>query len=157
VAYHEASHCAAYLHLGHRFVGVSIVPHGTDWGRIEPAPAPPMPASVQFVLDRATIALAGDLGDNRHCGRLAPTEGRHVDDDLARAANLAALLTSTDAELGALMQQLKARAQRILQTPDVWHGVEAIAARLLLRRQLTHAQTVEAWQQAGPHATVPPL
>lgn len=154
VAYHEAGHAALWLATGRKFRRVTIVADDDTLGHCAMFAAPPgfrpdievTARGERNLRDTIVSLLAGELADARHCGRV-DTSTVHVGDDHARAVNLASYVVGPDEELSAYISWLSARATAQLSRFDVWAGLEAIAADLVVQRKLSYAQAAAAWHR----------
>lgn len=154
IAYHEAGHAAAHFAAGRRFRYVTIVASDEALGHCANFASPPgfrpdidvSPRGERLLRDQIVSLLAGELADTRHCGRVDGTM-LHVGDDHARAVSLASYVVGPDEELSAYINWLSARTTAQLARPDVWAGLEAIAADLVERRKLTYAEAAATWSR----------
>lgn len=153
IEFHEAGHAAVLLARGRRFRYVTIIPNGTVLGECSliapPLPDPITPAFAGYLRDRIQSSLAGEIADTLHCGRVITKGVRVGDDDLARAANMAALLTDSAPALVALVEDLMAQTRALLADPTMWRGVVALATALLQDQQLSYAEAHALWVGIG--------
>ncbi len=175
IAFHEAGHAALHILLGRRFRYVTIVPdpeQGT-LGHVRGYTSPPrfrpdIEVTVRgerYLRDVIMGLLAGELADQRHCGRtgsgsvtveVAPYGTVIVDGDEHHAVDLASYVTDEDDdELEHYLAWLNAKTKNLLARPEVWAGVESLANALLDRHRLKYAEAsdvyyagVQAWSHA---------
>jgi hypothetical protein len=169
-AWHEAGHAAAYLWLDVPIVSASIVADGESQGSVTGRPMPRFvtewvesrgsgayrspPLRVRDRIEREIIILfAGEVAQEKATGT---TEGSAVtiehsehgtvivDGDWHRVFELAEVVAPSEEELGPYLDWLLARTRGLLNQPQVWVTVEALADALLAHGRLNRRQILEA-------------
>lgn len=140
-AYHEAGHAVISHFLR---VGVKLIELGTTPGvghagmvhhykvRRNPQYLPHEVAR-PIVEPRICILLAGKVAESRFVGRAADPSSHRPDDKAA--AELAAIVTFSQAECSAYLRWLLARTRELVRM--LWASIEAVAAAVAQRGRLT--------------------
>jgi hypothetical protein len=143
-AYHEAGHAAVAVALGKRLMGVKItIGHPDHEGLRRAAPTfEPDVWDLLFEADdpdlrtRIMVYLAGRSAEQ--IARLVHgNAGDHS--DVVTAFDLASSMTADAQEAQELLDQLAAETWTLLDRPDVWAGVQRLAAELLRAPAVTGA------------------
>jgi hypothetical protein len=136
LAYHEAGHTVAALHLGQSVTRVSIVRDDPSRGVRIPS-FEPAPEASQAVADRILILLAGGAAQRvRDPGSPRTKDAK----DWPRAEALAGSSSVLEAQW--------ARAVALLETPEHWQRVDRISRALLLERVLESGQIGQLMDRA---------
>jgi hypothetical protein len=162
VAYHEAGHAVAHVMLDVPVRLATIVPEGSTLGQVEGRPMPryitawmdaggpyyeEVPLRVRDRLEREVMCIeAGGIAQAKatrtHEGTAVtmahPEFGTVVvDSDLRRIIDIVGRLSVGDGDRVPYSQWLHARTALLLDRPEVWASVEAVATALLERSQLS--------------------
>jgi hypothetical protein len=138
-AYHEAGHAVVSFALRRAVRRVSIVPGEEFLGRCTLAQAGD-PDGLPERQERARaereilVLLAGGLAE-------AKLAGRHnhagASQDIDAAFSWATRVSGSMEEAEAYLAWLRVRARHLLDVPEHWSAVEALAAELLQRREVS--------------------
>ena len=141
IAYHEAGHAvAAYVHhvAIHR---AAIIPSADFAGHVShanplrgrPIDAMTTPRDRRHMERLVIVALAGDAAQRRHAPR--SVRSWHADQDRRNAADLVSYFVGSEAQQAAYLAYLWAVTDDLVDLH--WPAVEAVAAELLERRDLS--------------------
>jgi hypothetical protein len=151
-AYHEAGHAVVAHALGRRFGAVTAVAEVDALGRCQYAEEhnfdPDLPGmygepQVQRVLENQIVGyLAGPIAQGILTGEKSwrKTSGRG---DVARAVDLAMYVTGDIGEAEAYLARLWLETEDLLNLPENWGAVRALAAELVGARHIGEEQARE--------------
>ena len=139
-AYHEAGHAAVLRHFGIDILSITIVSGHEVLAENLPDDFHPESTAADLELAKQHIIVyhAGKAAEMRACGT-TPTA---IDGDLVLAFKIAALILGEDVDHPrgasfAYVDALCSRATELLDRPEVWANVEALAGALLEKGTLS--------------------
>jgi hypothetical protein len=140
-AFHEASHAVVACLLGLEFSEVTIQPNGIWAGHILGF------FSLCPVDDQIMMTWAGVLAEQRHFGlsdQDGPVDGSTDPEDLSDYADITTLAEeathSQGRERDTYIYKLRCRTDKLLDRPEIWAQVEAVAEELLMKWTLSEEQ-----------------
>jgi hypothetical protein len=156
-AYHEAGYAVMALRLRTSFMAVTIRPKGDCCGRLmHRKRAKRLDLDLEscryardrrWVETRIMVGFAGPEAQRRYQAQghrqLAGASG-----DLANCMELAQHMTSTPAEAAAYFKWMRLRTINYMDGPHFWTAVETVAAALLDRGRLSHAEASDIYKRA---------
>jgi hypothetical protein len=142
-AYHEAGHAVAALALGRPVARVSVLPNRERLGACHFQKGVFRP-SKDWVEQEIIISLAGLAAEARHTGEYArDAAGR----DLRFVRDLA-VQRAGPRQAERLERRLLAKTEHLLADDGHWRAVEAIAAELLTRGEISGRAAKHLFEQA---------
>jgi hypothetical protein len=168
-AYHEAGHVVADRRVGHEIDSVSIkVEKGVVKGSLCSAGTRPAnllekcfedghvdQGDVQELLELLVPYWAGPAAQKKF--RPASVHRRHAEDDREQIHRCVEVLCFSDARHFSvprwrerMTSRIKRRAAALMNDPAIWAQVEAVAAALVEKTELSGAQVDAILQAAGP-------
>lgn len=153
-AYHEAGHAALHIFYGHRFGPVSIKPKDDSDGRVigprisssDAYEIQDNPRKAIRFLEHLEVLHAGYLAAHIKAGRASRIGASGDRGTMYSILSSWCLDRAEDGpEARALWNWTKIRAEHILR--DIWPAVEAIAAELLEKQEITGRRAGELYRE----------
>jgi hypothetical protein len=153
-AFHEAGHAVAAFVLGRAFTRVSIEPQGATLGRCSFRPPGEWfrpdervdGATRRRLEERIMISLAGPEAEALLTG---VHDEEAAEEDVERAFSHACFMTGDEAEAWAYLTWLRHRTLNLMRPPGFVAAIEALAAELLERREVSYRRARSVIESAG--------
>ncbi len=148
VAFHEAGHAVVCLAHGWSLAFVTIAETELTHGSARMGDfrvADPLTVDDLALIDAAmSWEWAGRVAMERH-GQTAPDElNSAARDDLASIARLAMFVSEDDGPAAELhIERIRLETVAMLEDPEIWRAVEAVAAALLVEETITGERATE--------------
>jgi hypothetical protein len=144
-AYHEAGHAvAAYVQgIGIGRKGVSVVRDGDTDGRVyahkgfNGNPEYDRSGTRLGAERRTVVTLAGEAAQRKF--RVSSVRRYHAGSDWDNAVNLMSHFVASDRELSAYLELLRVRAEQLVENPECWAMIDAVATALMEHDTLSAA------------------
>jgi ATP-dependent Zn protease len=144
-AYHEAGHAAMALALGRDIHRVTIRANHLRQGQCEIKKGRVRPAK-DFVETEILILFAGFAAEARHRGEY---DSAGATQDLRSIRAMTEKRVASQRQIERLERRMLAKAEYLLEQPDVWRAVELIAAELLRSTTISGGAARHLFDQAA--------